>query len=441
MAPSETEDNPAPSVVPTKEPPPTTEATPPTPRQDEPAKTAPDPRDIEEGRDEYRLGGFHPVYIGDVYADKYQILNKIGYGVYSTVWLVQDLTKPDDDEHRFLALKVLSGECYYNGKPVFEREILRHLRDGDRSQRGYRHVCHLVDDFEHQGPNGKHVCLVFELMGETMTSFGAWFKDSEIPYPVMRRFAFQLVVALGYAHERGVIHTDIKPSNIFVRFQDRSLIQKGYLARVPIPQQDRAEERYTPVRSIPLRYYYFGDADHPRVTELEVTLGDWGVSSWATQHLTERIQPVTLRSPEVLIEAPWDKSTDWWNLGAIIFELFCAMRMFDGGVPPDGHYEVKGHVAEIVDFFGPFPKELLDKGNQEIVRSMFDGEGKLKGFTPGIAPPLESEVYMTGLPSQEARDVFGDFLRTMMKINPADRPAPEVLLAHPWLGVRADGTS
>jgi len=50
-----------------------------------------DPTDIEEGKDSYHPGGFHPVYIGDVYADRYKILEKIGYGAYSTVWLVQDL--------------------------------------------------------------------------------------------------------------------------------------------------------------------------------------------------------------------------------------------------------------------------------------------------------------------------------------------------------------
>ena len=48
-------------------------------------------QDIEEGRDVYRPGGLHPVYIGDVYHDKYKVLNKIGYGVYSTVWLARDL--------------------------------------------------------------------------------------------------------------------------------------------------------------------------------------------------------------------------------------------------------------------------------------------------------------------------------------------------------------
>lgn len=50
------------------------------------------PQDIvDEGNDAYRPGGFHPVYIGDVYNARYKILNKIGYGSYSTVWLVEDV--------------------------------------------------------------------------------------------------------------------------------------------------------------------------------------------------------------------------------------------------------------------------------------------------------------------------------------------------------------
>lgn len=47
-------------------------------------------QDIEEGRSEYKVGGFHPVYVGDLYNGRYEVLSKIGYGVYSTVWLVRD---------------------------------------------------------------------------------------------------------------------------------------------------------------------------------------------------------------------------------------------------------------------------------------------------------------------------------------------------------------
>lgn len=102
---------------------------------------------------------------------------------------------------------MLSAACYGTDKDVFEREILTHLRDGDRGHSGYEFVCHVVDDFEHQGPNGTHVCLVFELMGETLRSFGAMFPESRIPYWIMRKFTTELLAALDFAHDHNVIHT------------------------------------------------------------------------------------------------------------------------------------------------------------------------------------------------------------------------------------------
>lgn len=49
-------------------------------------------RGIEEGYSVYRPGGFHPVQIGDIYNERYLVLSKLGYGLYSTVWLVRDTT-------------------------------------------------------------------------------------------------------------------------------------------------------------------------------------------------------------------------------------------------------------------------------------------------------------------------------------------------------------
>lgn len=48
---------------------------------------------IEEGHDTYRSGGFHPVYIDDIFNDRYVVCNKLGYGAYSTVWLVRDTNR------------------------------------------------------------------------------------------------------------------------------------------------------------------------------------------------------------------------------------------------------------------------------------------------------------------------------------------------------------
>lgn len=44
--------------------------------------------DFEEGLENYQLGGLHPVRLGEIYNEKYKILRKLGYGRYSTVWLV-----------------------------------------------------------------------------------------------------------------------------------------------------------------------------------------------------------------------------------------------------------------------------------------------------------------------------------------------------------------
>ncbi|KAB8216975.1 kinase-like domain-containing protein [Aspergillus novoparasiticus] len=350
--------------------------------------------DIEEGTQVYRPGGFHPVYIGDVCKDRYKVLNKIGYGVYSTVWLARDLEPAQSGlENQFRALKVLSAESYEGtDSPIFEREILTHLRDGDCDQIGYDYVCHLFDDFEDRGPNGTHVCLVFELMGETLRSFGAWFAESRLPNSVMRRFTIQLLLVLDFAHEHNVIHTDIKPDNVFVKFRDHSLIEPGYLTDVAIPQQDRSEEQYSVVPSTPLRRYYFNKADSRRVDEFDIALGDWGVSSWANRHLSETIQPVALGSPE--------------NLGAVVLEIFQAVRMFSGS-----------HLAEIVDLLVPLPHELLAKGDQNLVRDVFGNDGRIKDAPPMNRPGLA--------------DRFAAFLHAMMKMNPTVRVSAEDLYDTP----------
>jgi len=76
---------------------------------------------------------------------------------------------------------VLSAESYAEERPIYEREILTHLREADKSHPGYKYLCHLVGHFEQQGPNGNHTCLVFELMDETLNTFRVWFKNQMLP--------------------------------------------------------------------------------------------------------------------------------------------------------------------------------------------------------------------------------------------------------------------
>lgn len=45
----------------------------------------------EERFEDFKKGIYYPVNIGDVFASKYQVLGKLGFGVTSTVWLARDL--------------------------------------------------------------------------------------------------------------------------------------------------------------------------------------------------------------------------------------------------------------------------------------------------------------------------------------------------------------
>lgn len=99
---------------------------------------------------------------------------------------------------------------------------------------------------------------------------------------------------------------------------------------MPLPKQNRDEEAYAPIISVPLRCNYFNKAQIQDIGGFDIALGDWGVSTWADRHLTENIQPVKLRAPEVLIEAPWDLKANVWNLGALILEVCRNVRMFSG---------------------------------------------------------------------------------------------------------------
>lgn len=169
-----------------------------------------------------------------------------------------------------------------------------------------------------------------------------------------------------------------------------------------------------------------------RLGEVNLALGDRGVWSWFTKHLTKNIQPVALRAPEVLIKAKWDKQVDVWNLGAVLLEVYRAVQIFSGRVPPDGHYERKEHLAEIVALFGPFPKCLLELGDASIVESVFDDDGRVKDAIPVSYPPLSSEGFLPGL-NLETREMFASFLGAMLKLDLVEWLTPEQIVKHPWL--------
>ncbi|PYI05525.1 putative serine-threonine protein kinase [Aspergillus sclerotiicarbonarius CBS 121057] len=342
--------------------------------------------------------------------NRYHVLEKLGCGQYSTVWLVRDQTDPS---HK--AIKILHPECYNSTHDdIFELEIMNHLRTANPQHPGYQHISILLDDFTHVSPLGTHVCLVLDLMAEDLRNFALFFKSAKIPNQILKKITRQLLLALEYVHASGVIHTDIKQSNIMVRMRNPDVVTR-YLADTS--------------NRLSLGKYNFKDP--AEFSDVDVVLCDWGSASWVHKHLTSIIQPVLLRAPEVFVQAPWGIGVDIWNLGCLLPELLDTVRMFNGRADVTGGvYYVKHHVEEIDALFGPFPPEMLEAGDQDIVQQLFDEDSQIRD--PIERPPAKLERWIECLDGVE-KENFLSMLRSMLTIDPKRRMTAQSLQGALWL--------
>ena len=68
--------------------------------------------------------------IDDVYKDRYKVVKKLGWGHFSTVWMVDDLQSHADGAnsngtHKLLALKVQKSAEHYTEAALDEIELLK----------------------------------------------------------------------------------------------------------------------------------------------------------------------------------------------------------------------------------------------------------------------------------------------------------------------------
>ncbi|KAI5807230.1 kinase-like domain-containing protein [Pyronema omphalodes] len=345
----------------------------------------------------YKPGHYHPIHFGDLFKDgRYKVLRKLGYGSFATVWLAHD-----NEKHRYVALKVIVSK---DSHKTSELSILNQITSlaSTSSHPGRHHVTILLDNFFHVGPNGRHLCLVFEIMGSSAASMARelscnqtperkYESPKKYPLPTVKRLLRHTLLGLEFLHENGIVHGDLNPGNLlFSLHKSGSRIANGFLRwfkskRKPsefnkpnklrkINENDEASLAGTVPKYLaaPQSLAKFVDSK-----DFTVKISDFGGAFHISTPPTEKaITPSYLCPPEMILPSTAGTSStsleqtstsihplptpkaDIWAIGCLIYEFLTGTSLFDlsQGTTPERLLDLQLVLME--EIIGSMPEEM-----------------------------------------------------------------------------------
>lgn len=210
----------------------------------------------------------------------YLIREKLGEGGMGVVYRAHD-----EQLDREIALKVLPASSFND--PGARTRLLREARSA--ASLNHPHICTIYEVGEAEG----QAYIAMELVeGQPLNTL---IPPEGFPAETVTRYALQLADALAHAHQRGIVHRDLKAGNVVVTPEGRAkILDFGLARRVTTKEQED-------------------------VTRSTVSLEAHGVSG-----------TLAYMAPEVLRGDAADARSDLWALGVVLYEMASGKRPFQG---------------------------------------------------------------------------------------------------------------
>ena len=211
----------------------------------------------------------------------YRILEQIGAGGMGVVYRAHD-----EQLQRDVALKVLPVSTFTD--PAARARLLREARSA--AALNHPHICTVHEVGEADG----QTYIAMELVEGTTLS--ARLTPGPLSADDLTRLGIQLADALAHAHERGIVHRDLKSANVVITRDGRAKILDFGLAK-----------RLSP-------------AALDEATRSEVSLTAPGAAAGTLAYM----------APEQLRGQPGDEHSDIWALGVVLYEMATGVLPFRG---------------------------------------------------------------------------------------------------------------
>src|SRR5664279_4036224 len=235
----------------------------------------------------------------------YRVLEVIGGGGMGLVYKAEDLKLG-----RRVALKFLPEEVATDPLTLqcFEREART------ASSLNHPNICTIYEIEEHES----QPFIVMELLeGETLReliSKAAGAESSQLPQGKLVDIAIQITDGLDAAHQKGIIHRDVKPANIFVTILGQVKILDFGLAKLATAASEVEAEELAEAgaNGTQIRTKHESALEHS-LTRTGMLMGTAGYMS-----------PEQARGEEL------DPRTDLFSFGLVLYEMATGQRAFSG---------------------------------------------------------------------------------------------------------------
>ncbi|WEW61697.1 hypothetical protein PRK78_007189 [Emydomyces testavorans] len=365
----------------------------------------------EETIPNYNPENYYPAHIGQVLADRYQIVGKLGYGVTSTVWLGRDLL-----ESRYVSLKISTASSKQNNETDIHKQLASIASEIDHSgQTLYRK---LYGSFEITAPHGTtHTCLVQQPLGLSMSQILDLRRSALLTTDLLKPLLRNLLIGLDFLHVAGIVHTDLQSKNLLLQINDDGVFRtfEETELKEPAPRKILNDRTIYMTRRIP------GTETLPIIT-------DFGEARLITKtQPKDVIMPHAYRAPEAILQMKWNDKVDIWNVAVLLWDLVSARHLFPVRITERGLDEAL-RLAEMIAIMGPPPKEFVERS--DACQIFWDENGKWRNLAP--IPDMTLESLAVDIQGDDKKG-FLNFLRKILHWLPEERPTAGELVYDEWV--------